>query len=77
MFHDKTHTTVSLTEDAHAVRVNNATRQQAKPSLLLTNDHSVSRIVSALNTIPTCPTWHKTAAKISGNKIACVRVLDL
>ena len=55
--------TVSLTDDVHAVQVNNSTRQQVKVVLLLTNNHRVSRIVSALN---------KTAVKMNSNKIACV-----
>ena len=41
-------TTVSLTDDVHAARVNDSRRQQVKSVLLLANDHIVSRIASAL-----------------------------
>ena len=38
-----------LTDDIHAVFVYNATRQQVKVVLLVTNNNGVSGIVSALN----------------------------
>jgi len=39
-----------LTDDIHTTRVDNSTRQQVKVIFLFTYDHSVSSIVTSLNT---------------------------
>ena len=52
--------TVSLTNDVHAVGVNNSARQQVEVILLLADDNRMSSVVSALNRIPTSHFAHRS-----------------